>query len=96
VSYSLAWGDEVRLFQLAARRVPASSRVHSMLAALYLERGFPVPALVEADRAVELNALNASAHQCRAYALGALGRSSEAASALRASLSAVTGKPTPP
>jgi hypothetical protein len=86
LSYVSAWGDELRLFRLAAERVPTSSRVHLMLAGLLIERGRPHEALPEADRAVALNPWSSAAHMLRASALHELGRSAEEVEEFRAAL----------
>jgi len=91
LSYSYAWGDEFRLFRLAAERVPDASRVRMILAFLLLERGEPSAALAEADRAIALSPWFQGAHIARAQALGALGRLDEAAQASRTALAAPGG-----
>ncbi len=91
LSYSHAWGDELRLFRHAAASVPRSSRVHMMLAFLLLERGEPAGALEEAEASIALNPWVQGAHVARAKALHALGRSNEEAQASRAALAAARG-----
>ncbi len=86
VSYAQAWGDELRLFGLAAERVPTSFRVHLMLAGLLLGRGAAPAALAEADRAVALNPWSFGAHMVRASILHELGRVDDEAQARRAAL----------
>jgi tetratricopeptide (TPR) repeat protein len=86
ISYAHAWGDELRLFKLAAERVPRSSRVHHKLSTLLLLRGEKSAALAEADRAVALSPRNARALVVQASILHDFGRVEEEVRALRAAL----------
>jgi len=91
LSYSHTWGDDLRLGELAAARVPDSSRAQVMLSSALLGRGETSASLAAAERAVALNPWNASAHWARAQVLQRLGRFEEERQAVRASLARSRG-----
>jgi tetratricopeptide (TPR) repeat protein len=84
--YSAAWGDELRLFRVAAESAPRSTKVHHKLATLLLAADRPGEALVEADRALDILPSNSRARVARAAILGKLGRTAEQEADLRRAL----------
>jgi tetratricopeptide (TPR) repeat protein len=73
----------VPLFKKAAELKPDMAEVHSALSQAYRDLGDYRAALLAADKAIKLDAKDASAHYNRACALARLGRRAEAIAALK-------------